>query len=106
MQHLSSRFTQAVNRYRQRDGPLFKGRFRSIAVTDDAQLAKVSQYIHLNPVEAGLVAKPEDWGWSSAGAYLGLADKPEWLFTDVVFEMLGTTDPQAAYAQYLRDGRE
>jgi REP element-mobilizing transposase RayT len=56
MQRLSSRFTQAVNRYRERDGPLFKGRFRSIVVADDAHLAKVSQYIHLNPVEAGPVA--------------------------------------------------
>lgn len=105
MQRLSSRFTQGVNRYRERDGPLFKGRFHSVAIKDDAHLAKVSQYIHLNPVDAGLAAKPEDWAWSSAGAYLGLADKPEWLHTSALFEMLGSTDPRGAYAQYLRDGR-
>jgi len=106
MQCLSSRFTQSVNRHRERDGPLFKGRFRSVTVKDDAHLAKVSQYIHVNPVEAGLVAKPEDWRWSSAGAYLGVTDKPEWLRTETVLEMFGPADSVAAYAQYLRDGRE
>jgi len=105
MQGLSSRFTQAVNRYRERDGPLFKGRFRSIAIKDDAHLVKVSQYIHLNPVEAGLVSAPEHWPWSSAAAYLGLAPKPEWLHVVALLEMFGATNPESAYAQYLRDGR-
>jgi REP element-mobilizing transposase RayT len=105
MQSLSSRFTQSVNRHRERDGPLFKGRFRSVPIKDNAHLAKVSQYIHANPVQAGLVAKQEDWRWSSAGAYLGVADKPEWLRTDIVLEMFGPADAVAAYTQYLRDGR-
>ena len=26
-------------------------------------------YVHQNPVRAGLVARPEDWRWSSAGYY-------------------------------------
>jgi hypothetical protein len=28
-------------------------------------------YIHQNPVERGLVEKPEDWKWSSARWYAG-----------------------------------
>jgi REP element-mobilizing transposase RayT len=27
-------------------------------------------YIHANPVEAGLVKRPEEWRWSSASEYL------------------------------------
>ena len=27
------------------------------------------RYIHRNPVERGLAAKPEDWPWSSFGHY-------------------------------------
>jgi putative transposase len=27
----------------------------------------IIRYIHHNPVNAGLVAKPEEWPWSSAG---------------------------------------
>lgn len=101
---MSSRFTQAVNRLRQRDGPLFKGRFRSIDIEDDAHLVRVSQYIHLNPVEAGLAAAPEDWSWSSAALYLGLAAKPEWLHTGALLAMFGTACPERAYAEYLREG--
>jgi putative transposase len=29
------------------------------------------QYIHLNPVRAGLVRRPEDWPWSSVHDYIG-----------------------------------
>ena len=30
-------------------------------------------YIAMNPVRAGVVARPEDWRWSSYAALLGLA---------------------------------
>jgi hypothetical protein len=29
-------------------------------------------YIHTNPVQRGLVTRPEDWPWSSYGDYAGL----------------------------------
>ncbi len=29
------------------------------------------EYIHWNPVKAGLVTRPEDWGWSSVHDYTG-----------------------------------
>ena len=37
-------------------------------VRDQYELEKVVRYIEGNPVAAGLVAKPEDWEWSSGGA--------------------------------------
>ena len=33
-------------------------------------------YIHMNPVRRGFVAKPEDWYWSSAAWYAGQANVP------------------------------
>jgi REP element-mobilizing transposase RayT len=105
MQRLASRFTQAINRLRDRDGPLFKGRFRSIAIEDDPHLVQVSRYIHLNPVEAGLTGAPEDWIWSSAGAYLGHVERPERLHVGTMLAMFGSAHSEAAYAQYLRDGK-
>ena len=39
-----------------------------------AVLAETIEYIHGNPVKRGLVAKPEDWAWSSARWYAGLRD--------------------------------
>ena len=31
------------------------------------------EYIHLNPVRAGLVSRPEDWRWSSYNEYAGIS---------------------------------
>jgi putative transposase len=33
---------------------------------------RVVEYIHRNPVRRGLVERPEDWEWSSAGWYAGI----------------------------------
>ncbi|MBY0505131.1 MAG: transposase [Bryobacteraceae bacterium] len=35
-------------------------------VRNDKEFARIVEYIHYNPVKAGLVAKPEDFPWSSA----------------------------------------
>jgi len=35
-------------------------------IRDEGHLAQVIEYIHLNPVRAGLAATPERWPWSSA----------------------------------------
>jgi REP element-mobilizing transposase RayT len=35
-------------------------------VRDQREFGKIVQYIEFNPVAAGLVARPEDWQWSSA----------------------------------------
>lgn len=37
-------------------------------VRDDRERRRIIRYIEANPVEAGLVAAPEDWRWSSARA--------------------------------------
>jgi len=34
------------------------------------------EYIHANPVRRGLVVRPEDWEWSSAGWYAGIRPVP------------------------------
>ncbi len=36
-------------------------------VRDDDEFMRIIHYIERNPVKAGLVAKSEDWPWSSAG---------------------------------------
>lgn len=35
-------------------------------IRDRRHFDQTLRYIHLNPVKAGLVPKPEDWRWSSA----------------------------------------
>ncbi|HVS37466.1 MAG TPA: hypothetical protein VMS17_18025 [Gemmataceae bacterium] len=45
-------------------------------ITDPTTLRTMIEYIHNNPVRRGLVARPEDWPWSSARFYEGARDVP------------------------------
>ena len=53
-----------------RKGHLFQDRFRSEPIYDDEQLETVIRYVHMNPVKAEIVKRPEDYKLSSFGAYL------------------------------------
>jgi putative transposase len=41
---------------------------------NNAEVTKAIRYIHLNPVERGLVEKPEDWKWSSVRWWMGMRE--------------------------------
>ena len=45
-------------------------------ITTPATLGRMIEYLHANPVRRGLVAKAEDWVWSSARFYRGATDVP------------------------------
>ena len=62
---LNSAYTTYFNVKRKRWGHLFQGRYKSIVIEKDAYLVELSRYVHLNPVRAGVVQKPEDYGLSS-----------------------------------------
>ena len=104
MKHLSGKFTRMFNVRHGRDGPMFRSRFTSVPINTDGHLVQVSRYIHLNPVAAGLVQRPEHWPWSSAAAYLGPVPGPDWLRTNAILAMFGATDPRADYRAFLAAG--
>lgn len=64
-------YTQAYNRQQKRTGPLFAGRFRCVHVDSEEYLLHLCRYVHLNPVAAGLVARPEDWPFSNYLEWIG-----------------------------------
>ena len=55
MRHINGVYTQRHNRLKQTDGPLFRGRSKAITIEEDSYQLQVSRYIHLNPIEAGMV---------------------------------------------------
>jgi len=61
-----------MNKRYRRCGSIFQGRFQALLVDSDAYALRLSRYIHLNPVKAGLVKSPEEWGFSSYSNYVGL----------------------------------
>ncbi len=67
------RYTRRINLREGWSGYLWEGRFASFP-TDEAHLAACARHVELNPVRAGLAARPEDWRWSSARAHLAGAD--------------------------------
>lgn len=56
---------KTFNQRHGRRGHLFWDRYEVNLCTDEKYLAALIRYIHMNPVKAGLVKKPEDWPWSS-----------------------------------------
>jgi putative transposase len=65
MQWTASRYTIAFNDLYVRSGTLWEGRFFSSAITSERYLMVCQRYIELNPVRAGIVATPAEFGWSS-----------------------------------------
>lgn len=63
------RYTRRVNFREGWRGHLFQGRFASYPM-DDAHLMAAVRYVELNPVAAKMVARAEDWRWSSARSHL------------------------------------
>ena len=76
MKDLLISYTRTFNLMHKRKGPLWESRFRSVLVKIDEQLLHLTRYLHLNPVTAGLVNRPEDWVYSSYREYLGDVNKP------------------------------
>lgn len=71
MKKLSNSYTQYFNFKNHRRGPLWESRFKHVVCESDAQLLHLTRYVHLNPVTAYLVDKPEAWQASSCREYLG-----------------------------------
>ena len=72
MQLFSISYTKAMNKRYDRVGALFQGAFQAKHVDENNYLVHLSRTIHLNPVMAGLVERPEDWEFSSYREYIGL----------------------------------
>ncbi|MBU1056124.1 MAG: hypothetical protein KKC46_20210 [Proteobacteria bacterium] len=88
MRHLSSLYTLRYNKHHGYDGTLFRGRYKSVLVSNDSHLLQLVRYIHKNPVKAAIVKHPEEYPWSSYKGYLSFAKKWDWLYKDYIFEMI------------------
>ncbi len=93
MAFLNGQYTKKLNaRHPDWDGPVFRGRFQSKLVEDERYLVELLAYIHLNPVAARLVKRPDDECWTSHRAYIGLDMPPSWLHTADLLRAVGGPD--------------
>jgi putative transposase len=70
-----SQYAQRVNRMRSLTGHLWQGRYFSSPLDENYFLNAV-RYVECNPVRAGLVARAENYAWSSAAAHCGIRHDP------------------------------
>ncbi|NLU08286.1 MAG: transposase [Clostridiales bacterium] len=52
-------------------GHLYQKRYFSELIRSDLQMLETSRYIHLNPIKANMVKKPDEYKWSSYSMYIG-----------------------------------
>lgn len=72
MHRVLTGYSQYYNRRYRRIGHLLQGRHKSILCQSDRYLAELVRYIHLNPVRASMVKRPEQYQYSGHRSYLGL----------------------------------
>ena len=70
MHYVNGAYTNYVNRKRNRSWHLFQGRYKAILIDHDNYLLELSRYLHLNPVRANIVAKPQEYRQSSYKSYI------------------------------------
>jgi putative transposase len=107
MRHLNGVYTQRFNRRHGRCGHVFQGRYNAILVESDSYLLEVSRYVVLNPVRAGLIARAEEWRWSSYRATANAASAPRWLDVQRLLAVF-SADRKAAtrmYERFVEDGQ-
>ena len=106
MRHINGVYTQRHNRLNQSDGPIFRGRFKSVLVDCDSYLTQLSRYIHRNPIETKkpMVETLLDYPWSSYPAYVNKAESPQWLTRELIYDMLGHKQRYSGYAKYVDAG--
>jgi REP element-mobilizing transposase RayT len=104
MHFLGSSYASHYSRSKNR-GHVFAGRYKSICVEKEEYLMTLSRYIHLNPIEAGLVRRPEDYRWSSFRYYVNGKGRPSWLETGWILEYFGpgAEDARARYAEFVKE---
>lgn len=63
-------YTRYFNIKHKRKGPLWESEFKNVLIRSDKQLLHLTRYLHLNPVTAKLVDRPQDWIFSSYQEFL------------------------------------
>lgn len=96
MRRIENGYVRGFNRRRHRDGPLFRGRFQSFPVESARYLHTLFRYVDRNPLDAHIVARPEEYAHGSARYFVREGCKPRWLSREYV---------DAHLAALLREGK-
>jgi putative transposase len=105
MQYLQSVFSNRFNKFVGERGHVFQGRYKALLLEDSTALLQVVDYIHLNPVRAGIVKLDElrSYSLSSFPAFFRRKGRPGFLTpTDFLHEAGGLSDSVSGMNAYHR----
>jgi REP-associated tyrosine transposase len=107
MHRVLTGYSQYYNRKHRKVGHVLQGRHQSILCQTDQYLSELVRYIHLNPVRAKMVSRPEQYEFSSHRAYLGL-EPSEIVDVDPVLRHFGAKKQVARknFSQFVRAGKK
>lgn len=92
MWDINSKYAKYFNRKYDLVGHIFQDRYWAELIDSLKYELDVSKYIHLNPIEAHIVTKPEDYKWSSYRAYVFYQYNP-YVYTDKILSHFSTPAP-------------
>jgi putative transposase len=105
MQYLQSVFSNRFNKFVGERGHVFQGRYKALLLEDTTALLQVVDYIHLNPVRAGVIAVEElkSYRLSSFPDFFCKKGRPAFLRpVDFLHEAGGLTDSAVGMRAYHR----
>ncbi|MCL5422073.1 MAG: transposase [Nitrospirae bacterium] len=106
MQGINGGFTGYFNRRYGRSGHLFQGRYKGVLVDKDSYLVELSRYVHLNPVRASVVKRPEEYKWSSYPGYIAKGKEVTYVEYAWVLSKFGNDIKRGRekYRRYVEEG--
>jgi REP element-mobilizing transposase RayT len=98
VKRIGVRYAAYFNFKYDRVGAVFQERFKSEPVETEKYFLSLMRYIHQNPVKAGISKSPDQYAWSSYGAYVG---KSDFVYKDLADLLLG-----GQYESYMNAAEE
>jgi putative transposase len=104
IQYVGRHYVSYVNHTYGKSGTLWEGRHKGCVIASEDYLLACMRYIELNPVRAGMVARPIEYHWSSYGS--NAAGHPDGVITPHdLYQALGNHihARQHAYRELFRN---
>lgn len=104
----NKRYADYYNTKYNLTGHVFEKRYYDQIILNEIGMLKVSRYIHLNPVEAGMVTHPKDYRWSSFSPFIReIPDLVPYLNTDLLLDYFSGSENEKSksYYYYVKEQR-
>ena len=99
MTRINSIYTKYFNKKYNYIGHLFQAKYFSELMESDEQILETSRYVHLNPVKALMVSKPEEYQWSNYRVFIGEKCKLE--NPEIVLSYFKYCDRHKLYKEFV-----